>query len=80
MGCGATLEIGRRDAVDASAIAASFEVQHSFKVGGHGPWVFDGFAVHVEEVEGAVGCVHEVDGAEPVVGGGDEFAVLVEAV
>jgi hypothetical protein len=78
-GSRATIEVGWSDAVDASAVAASFQVQHSFEVIGHGPWVFDGFAVHVEEVEGAVGSMYEVYRSEPVVGGGEEFAVLVDA-
>jgi len=79
-GCGAAGEVGRSDAVDSSAIAASFEVQLGFEVRWHGPGVFDGFAVHVEEVEGAIGGMNEVNGSEPVVGGGEKFAVVVDAL
>ncbi len=42
--------------------------------------MFDGFAIHIQQVEGAVGCMYEIDGAKPVVGGGDEFAVLIDAL
>ncbi len=71
--------IGGDDAIDAAHVAAAFPV-------GDGDGFFrqilrmlDGFAIHVADVERAIGAVGEVDGAAPIVGRGEEFQIVVSA-
>ncbi len=59
--------VGRHQAVDPAAVVAAFQAKMFLDVFGDRVRMFDGFAVHVEHIERAVGSVDEVDGSEPVV-------------
>ena len=48
-----------------------------FNALGNGPRVLDGFAVHVGDVQAAVGRVGELHGPEPVIRRGNELALLL---
>ena len=69
--------VGGHQAVDPAAVVAAFEAKIFLDVLGDRVGMFDGFAVHVEHIERAVGSVDEVDGSEPVVRGGNEFDLLI---
>lgn len=77
---GTPLEIRGSEAVDAALVATAFEIQQSFEVVWDRPRVFDGFAIHIEDVERSIGGMDEIDGAEPVVGGGEKFLAFVDAM
>ena len=71
-------EAGRRDPVDPPLVAAAAEVEVLHDVERDVDRL-DHLAAHVEGVERAVGRVHEVHGAEPVVRRADELGVAVDA-
>ncbi len=75
LGGGGWVEVGGGEAPEASAVITGVEVKMTFEAVGKGPGVFDGLAIHVEDPEAAIGGVDELDGAEPVVGGGKELGV-----
>ena len=44
---------------------------------GNGKRMFDGLAVNVHEIQRAIGGIHKIRGAEPVVGGCQKFVSLI---
>ena len=52
-------------AIDAAAVVAVIQVEVFLDFVGDGPRVLDHFAIHVADVEAAVGGVGEVDHANP---------------
>ncbi len=75
LGGGNGIEVGGSEAPEPAAVIAGVEVQMTFETVGKRPRVFDGLAIHVEDPEATVGGVDELDGAKPVVGGGEEFGI-----
>src|SRR5262245_26342438 len=73
------LEAVGDDAVESTAVAAASEIEVLLDDGRQAVGVLDDLAVHVEDVERAVGGVGELDGTEPDVAGGDEFGFFVDA-
>ena len=67
------------DAVDAAHGFAAFEIGDFARRLRQIFGMFDGFAIHVADVERAVGTVGEIDGAEPVVGRGEKFVGWIRA-
>ena len=68
-----------REPINPSAVVAALQVEVGLDVVRDRVGMLDRLAVHVDDVERSVGRVHEIDGAEPVVGRGDELGVLVGA-
>ena len=52
-------------AIDTAAVIAVIQVEVFLDFVGDGPRVLDHFAIHVADVEAAVGCVGEIDHANP---------------
>ncbi len=75
LGGGNGIEVGGSESPESAAVIAGVKVQMPFEAVGKRPRVFDGLAVHVEDPEATIGGVDELDGAEPVVGGGEELGV-----
>ena len=70
--------IGGRDAVDAAAIVAVVQIEVPLDLVRNAPRVLDHLAVHVEDVERAVGGVREIHHANPgVVARGKLHALLI---
>ena len=76
---GAALPRGvvRHEAVEAAAGVAAIEVEVLLDLFGDAPRVLDDFAIHVADVEGAVGGVGEIHDAHPSIGAGGEFVALL---
>src|SRR6266496_194964 len=51
----------RDDAVNAATIVAAVEVEKFFNVVGQRPWVLDDFAIHVDDVKGAIRSIGELN-------------------
>ena len=64
------------DTIDATAVVAVVEVEVLLDFLRDAPRVLDDFAIHVADVEGAVGGVGKIHDADPRVGAGGEFEVL----
>ena len=75
---GAAVPAGRRgdDTIDATAVVAVVEVEVLLDLLREAPRVLDDFAIHVANMEGAVGGVGKIHDADPRVGAGGELEVL----
>lgn len=62
-------------AIDAATIVAPGLVRAVFQFGGDPVGVFDDGAIHIDDVEGTVGAVGKIDGAEPFIASGEEFTL-----
>ena len=66
----------RHEAVEAATGMTAVEIEVLFDLLRDAPWMFDNFAVHVADVECAVGRVGEIHDAYPRIGAGGEFVAL----
>ncbi len=73
-------EIGWSEPVDAPAILTIAQVEPGLDVVGNRPGVLDRLAVHVENVQGSIGRIHEIHRSEPGVSRGEKFGVAVRTV
>src|SRR5688500_7248445 len=69
-------ESGGRQSPDPPAVIAAVEIEELLDLRRDRPRVFDRLAVHVADIKRAVRSVGEIDGAEPVVAGGEKLALL----
>src|SRR5258706_6046969 len=65
------------DAVDAATIVAAVQVEVLFNIVGQRPRMLDDFAVHIDDVQCAVGRIGKLHRAKPGIFGGDELDRLL---
>src|SRR5688572_11729093 len=73
-------EIRRGEPPDPAAVEAPFGIRRRVNIVGNAPGMLDVFAIHIDNVEGAVWRVDKIGRAKPIVRGSDHLRSFIHAV